>query len=216
MSRRPLTHEEMEDARRLKQLWNQRKDQLHLSQAKAADELGYQSQAAVSQYLNGRVPLNMKAVAGFAKMLRIGVEEISPRFGKMVAKPIPSELDGFSAPQTGSINGVQTNLCLDWFAFSGAAFTALEAKSLKAVRLVDDSSKEFPAGSVFLVDDSYQGTATDGVYLLLQGDAIVVRRVTIDTDGVTIHGPKKMKLAKDAFGLLKILARVVAEIRKTV
>jgi transcriptional regulator with XRE-family HTH domain len=215
MSRRPLTPEELEDAKRLRKLWNERKDQFHLSQVKAADEMGFSSQAAVSQYLNARVPLNVKTVAKFAKLLRLNVEEISPRFGKLVGKPMPAELEGYQRAETGSLNGVPTNLCVDWFAFSGEFVSSLGVRSLKAMRLEDNSNKDYPAGTILLVDDSHQGVAADGLYLLAQGNDIILRRITIDADGVTIHGPKKLKLNKDAFGLLKILARVVAEFRKT-
>ena len=55
MANRDLTTDEIEDAKRLRKLWSEKKEELHLSQVKAARELGYSSQSAVSQYINGKV-----------------------------------------------------------------------------------------------------------------------------------------------------------------
>lgn len=213
MPSRDLTQEEMEDAKRLRQLWQQRKEELHLSQVKAARELGYNSQGAVSQFINGKVGLNFQAVAKFAKLLRVNVADISPRYAKLVEKPIAPALDGYVAPTTGSLGGLNTDITLDWFAFSKGfcASLGVQPENLKMVRLDDDSFKEFPIGTVFLVDDSYQTSPEDGVYLLQQGDTAIARRVTID-DEITLssgHG-KKQKLSKDAFQLLRVIGRVVS------
>lgn len=213
MPSRDLTQEELADAKRLKQLWQQRKDELHLSQVKAAQELGYNSQGAVSQFINGKVGLNFQAVAKFAKLLRVNVADISPRFAKLVEKPTIPALDKYVAPTTGSLGGLATGIVLDWFAFSKDFCSSLgvTAENLKLVRLEDDSFKEFPMGTVFLVDDSYQTSPEDGVYLLQQGDAIIARRIVIE-DEITLssgHG-KKQKLSKDAFQLLRVIGRVVS------
>jgi transcriptional regulator with XRE-family HTH domain len=214
MTRRALTPEELDDAQRLRQIWNEKKEELHLSQVKVAQEMGFSSQAAVSQYLNARLPLNMAAVAKFAQVLRSKVEDISPRYARMVGDPIPSELEGYIAPQTGSIGGVPTDDCLDWFAFSSAFLEVMGATSLKLFRIRDDSSKEFPAGTVLLVDETQVGEATDGVYVLHQADGIVVRRLTVSGNEIIVHGKKEMRISKDAFGFMKVLARVVAICQK--
>jgi transcriptional regulator with XRE-family HTH domain len=210
MTRRPLVPEEVDDARRLRKIWNEKKDELHLSQTKAANEMGFSSQAAVSQYLNARLPLNMEAVAKFAQILRTRVEEISPRYAKMVGEPIPSELDGFVAPGTGSIGGVATDDCLDWFAFSSGFLSAIGASSLKLLHLSDNSNTEFPPGTVLLVDEHQVAEPADGVYVFHQLDGIVVRRITTSKDEIVVHGKKEMKISKDAFGFMRVLAKVVA------
>lgn len=213
MSARELTFDELEDAKRLKRIWIARRDELHLSQVKAAKELGYNSQGAISQYINGKVALNFQAAAKFAKLLRVNVAEISPRFGRLVEKPTPSSLEGYTAPSTGTIGGMPTTSTLNWFAFSREFCEVLGVapENLKLVRLEDDSFKEFPAGTVFLVDDSYQATAEDGVYLLQQGDKIIARRVAIDEEVTLSSGQgKKQKVSKDTFNLLRVLGRVVS------
>lgn len=168
--------------------------------------MGFSSQAAVSQYLNARLPLNMSAVAKFAKVLKTKVEDISPRYAKMVGNPIPSALEGYIAPQTGSIGGVHTDRVLNWIACSQAFLDAMGVRSLKLFRNADDS--------LLLIDDSPQKNATDGTYLLMQGEDIVVRRVTITGQNVVIQDGKKMTVSKEAFSLIKVLARVVARIEQ--
>jgi len=211
---RALTKEELDDARRLKQIWIAKKDQLNLSQVKAAKELGYNSQGAISQYINGRVSLNFQAAAKFAKLLRVEIKDIAPRFTPLVSKPIPSSLDGYTAHSTASIGGLDNHTPLDWFAFSTrfCGLVHVPAEHIKLVRLDDDSFKEFPSGTVFLVDDRDLQSPSDGVYMLRDGERLISRRITIDSDGVTISSGvgKKQRMTKDVFSLLRIVGRVIS------
>lgn len=214
MSTREMTSEELEDAKRLKRIWNAKKDELHLNQVKAAKELGYNSQGAVSQYINGKVGLNLQASAKFARLLRVNVTDISPRFAKLIEKPLTPALDAYTAPVTGSIGGMLTDITLDWLAFSKSFCETLGVRpeNLKLVRLNDDSFKEFPIGTVFLVDDGYQGKPENGVYLLRQNDTIIARRVTIEEADIVLSAGtgKRQRLSRDAFQLLRILGRVLS------
>lgn len=211
---RQLTKEELEDARRLKQIWLAKKDALHLSQVKAAKELGYNSQGAISQYINGRVSLNFQAAAKFAKLLRVEINDIAPRFTPLVGKPVPTSLDGYTAPVLGELAGMTTNTTLGWFAYSEqfCKLVNVPAAHIKLVRLDDDTFKEFPSGTIFLVDDRNQASASDGVFLLQEGDRLIARRVTIETDGVVLSAGagKKQRMSKDVFGLLRIVGRVIS------
>lgn len=211
MANRTLTTDEIEDAKRLRKLWAEKKEQLHLSQVKAAKELGYSSQSAVSQYLNGKVPINFQTAAKFAKLLKTDIQVIAPRFGKLVTNPIPSSLDGYVAPITGVLGGAQSNATLNWFAFHQdfAASLGVEPQNLKLVRLEDESFKEYPAGTVFLVDDSYQKSPSDGIYLLQMGDKLVARRLTIGSEVVISSGKNKQHMSTDAFGMLRIAGKVL-------
>lgn len=211
---RELTKEERDDARRLKAIWTAKKEQLHLSQVKAAKELGYNSQGAISQYLNGRVSLNFQAAAKFAKLLRVELQEISPRFAPLMSKPVPSSLDGFTAPLTGKLGGMETSDVLDWFAYSKrfCEIVGVPAEHIKLVKVEDSTFKEFPAGTVFLVDDREQTSPSDGVYLLQDGNKIIGRRLTIEADGVVLSSGagKKQRMTKDVFGYLRIVGRVIS------
>ena len=85
-----------------------------------------------------------------------------------------------------------------------------DAKRLrKLVRLEDDSFKEYPSGTVFLVNETYQKVPSNGVYLLQQGDRLVARRITIEGDVILASGKAKQHLSLDAFGLLRIAGKVL-------
>jgi predicted transcriptional regulator len=89
-SRRQLTAQEDAERERLRRIWDAKKDELHLTQSKAAKVLGYTNQTAVSQYLNGHIPLNLEAAVKFCTLLKVDVKDISERFSKMVeVKPKP-------------------------------------------------------------------------------------------------------------------------------
>jgi hypothetical protein len=214
MNRRPLTQEEIDDAKRLKILWNSKREDLMLSQVKAAEEMGFSSQAAISQYLNAKLPLNMQAVAKFAQMLRAKVEDISPRYALMVGDPIPSSLDGFTAPQTGSVGGVSTSQCVNWVACSEDFLEILGARSIKVFRMPEKNSKDQAGPLAVLVDDSPQKTVVNGTYLFQQGDEVVIRKVVKIGDKYSIENGKKITIPKDALNLIKILGRVVASIER--
>ncbi|EJO2709888.1 helix-turn-helix transcriptional regulator [Salmonella enterica] len=75
MPAKPLTPEQKADADRLKAIVSK---QHGLTQATLADELGFSNQSAVSQYLNGKIPLNIDAAIKFAERLCCSVSDFSP------------------------------------------------------------------------------------------------------------------------------------------
>lgn len=82
MPAKPLTPEQKADAARLMELFeNQKahesKQGKRLTQASLADDLGYATQSAVSQYLKGKVPLNVEAAVKFAARFGCGVSAFS-------------------------------------------------------------------------------------------------------------------------------------------
>ena len=62
----------------LLRIWNEKKESLDLTQEKAAEQMGFETQAAVSHYLNGYTPLNLAAILSFAKLLRVSPLAINP------------------------------------------------------------------------------------------------------------------------------------------
>ncbi len=83
MPAQPLTPEQLEDAARLKKLflsWQQQQKEADspVSQAAAAEQLGF-NQSALSQYLNGKIPLNVAAATKFAELLGQQISDFSPR-----------------------------------------------------------------------------------------------------------------------------------------
>ncbi|MDR5611352.1 MULTISPECIES: helix-turn-helix domain-containing protein [unclassified Arsenophonus] len=81
---RRITPEDKQAAARLKKLWNEKKEALSLTQEKAAEELGFNTQGAVSQYLNGKVPLNTDTIIKFAKILHVSPEAIKPELSSLL------------------------------------------------------------------------------------------------------------------------------------
>ncbi|HDL7736081.1 TPA: helix-turn-helix transcriptional regulator [Yersinia enterocolitica] len=75
MPAKPLTPEQKADAERLMAIFKKQKG---LTQAVLADELGFSNQSAVSQYLNGKIPLNVEASIKFADKLGCQISDFSP------------------------------------------------------------------------------------------------------------------------------------------
>lgn len=85
MKKKPLTQEQLEDAIRLKCIYEAKKKELDLSQEAIAHELGM-GQSAVAQLLNGINPLNASNAAGFANLLRVSVNDFSPTLATKIAE----------------------------------------------------------------------------------------------------------------------------------
>jgi transcriptional regulator with XRE-family HTH domain len=78
----PLTTEQLAEAARLKEIFGawqkQRKEAGRpASQEDAAELLGF-NQSSLSQYLNGRIPLNIDSAVTFARHLDVIVDDFSP------------------------------------------------------------------------------------------------------------------------------------------
>lgn len=84
MPAQPLSADQKEDAARLKAIYNLKKSALGLTQDSLAEACGWESQGTVSQYLNGRIPLNLRAALKFSEHLKCSVFEFSPRLGELL------------------------------------------------------------------------------------------------------------------------------------
>jgi phage repressor protein C with HTH and peptisase S24 domain len=107
MPANPLTSEQLSDATRLKNLFKQwqqrRKDEgLPGSQEAASEMLGF-NQSAMSQYLNGRIPLNIDAATKFATLIGCPVSEFSPALATQVARYVEASAAVAPAVGEGSI-----------------------------------------------------------------------------------------------------------------
>lgn len=83
-SKKTLTTEQLEDAARLKALYESKKKSLGITQYTIADDLGI-TQGAVGHYLNGRNALNVDVASGFARLLQVSISDFSPSIAAKVA-----------------------------------------------------------------------------------------------------------------------------------
>lgn len=82
--KKSLTPEQLEDAKRLKALYESKKKSLGITQQHIADELDI-TQGAVGHYLNGRNSLNVPVASAFAKILQISISDFSPSLSREAA-----------------------------------------------------------------------------------------------------------------------------------
>ncbi|OJT40956.1 LexA family protein [Serratia plymuthica] len=85
-----LTAEQLNDAKRLKALYESKKKELGITQQHIADALDV-TQGAVGHYLNGRNALNLAVAAEFAKILQVSIADFSPSIGGEAQKMLSHE-----------------------------------------------------------------------------------------------------------------------------
>ncbi|TFH85283.1 transcriptional regulator [Billgrantia azerbaijanica] len=90
-SRRDLTQEEIDDARRLEAVYrrwkaDQKAEGRPATQEHLAHLCGWSGQSAFSQYAKARIPLNLEALAKLSKALNVDPDQISPRLAEMLPK----------------------------------------------------------------------------------------------------------------------------------
>ncbi|MCW1973490.1 UNVERIFIED_ORG: SOS-response transcriptional repressor LexA [Pantoea agglomerans] len=83
MKKKPLSPEQLEDASRLRRIYDMKKKELGLSQESLAEKLGV-SQSAIAQILAGRNALNLKRALEIATILGVEVKQFSPSLAKEV------------------------------------------------------------------------------------------------------------------------------------
>jgi len=77
---RRITEETKAESDKLKVIW--KKNNPGLTQVEFGEKYDIGSQGAVYQFLNGLVPISMKAAIGFAEGLRCQISDFSPRLAK--------------------------------------------------------------------------------------------------------------------------------------
>lgn len=71
------------EARKLRELWDR---STTLTQDEFGERFDIGNQSAVGQFLSGRVPLSLKAAAGFARGLGVSVADFSPRLAAEIER----------------------------------------------------------------------------------------------------------------------------------
>jgi transcriptional regulator with XRE-family HTH domain len=187
-SRRQLSEEELQDAERLRKVWESKSRELNLTQLDVSKAFGFANQSAVSQYLNARIPLNLEAAAKFSKILNVSLTDISPRHAaSVVTKSSCSGCPVAVAIPTGS--------------------EVIEVDSLAKDMLGD--------GRWYVLDRSSRSLA-DGVFLMEVGEMPKLIRIESHEGGYRIIGAsqKPMDVTKEVAALLPIKGRVLYKITK--
>lgn len=207
MPAKPLTQEQLQDAERLKIAFNRRKDSdASLTQEKLAFMCGWKTQGVVNQYLNGKIPLNLKALHKFALALNTPISEISPSLTSAVKELqqgnfiSASQLDteeGFlkssdgveirfynlSELQRGHVMAdsgleipVKKMTISKAFLKRTLKFTSLNNLALTSA--VGDSMKgTYSDGAILLIDRGVNEIKENGIYGIMLTDEIFTRRI---------------------------------------
>ena len=104
-ARKPVEPWQAEDAARLKRRF---KEKWKGSQEEFGNTSGLGGQAGVWQYLNARIPLNLRAAAAFSAGLGIPISDFSPRLAAELAKAAIGAVGQAVVPTTGSPGVTET------------------------------------------------------------------------------------------------------------
>jgi len=98
----PLSDWQLEDSDRLKDVFQNKRGALKLTQEKLAEALGEGvTQGAISHFMNRRTALSFKAAAIFAKLLEVPVSDISPTLAAQMQDMGLSSQSADSKPAAG-------------------------------------------------------------------------------------------------------------------
>ncbi|HCH7701512.1 LexA family protein [Salmonella enterica] len=184
--KKPLSAEQLEDANRLKAIYESKKNELGLSQESVAHAIGV-GQSAVAALLNGVNALNHSNAAALARVLRVGVEEFSPSLAADIADMYASlgneqvvnpvyEYPLFTSVQAGGFAEVGTYTAKDakaWVATTrkasaNAFWLEVKGHSMTAPQGVRPS---FPEGMLILVDPAEPVESGDFCLASANGDS---------------------------------------------
>jgi len=198
--RRALRQDELADAQRLQAIWALKKDDLDLTQESIALRCGWKTQGAFSQYLLGKIRLNLEALIKISEALHVSPEEISPRLAERLRRPvIPNASTGglAEAAHPRSSKGIpilgktQGNSGGHWEELgypAGYSEGMLEARSHdpEAYALLAEGDAMAPrirAGEAILVEPHHPAQPGDEVVVRLKTEEMMVRVIVSRREG---------------------------------
>ncbi|HBC1013234.1 TPA: LexA family transcriptional regulator [Escherichia coli] len=194
--KKPLTTEQLEDARRLKNIFLSKKKELGLSQDSIAHELGI-SQSAINQLFGGVNALNVSTAAQLARILEVKIGDFSPaladsiaEMAKMVKEPRPMvptfEYPLLSCVQAGAFTANELSYterdAIKWIATTTQASNKafwLEVKG-DSMTAPAGSKVSFPDGIIILIDPEREVDPGDFCIARLFGDEFTFKKMIID------------------------------------
>lgn len=158
-TKKSLTTEQLEDAKRLKALYESKKKERGITQYTIADELDI-TQGAVGHYLNGRNALNASVASSFAKMLGVSVSEFSPSLAR--------EIEDMKSAAQGNVSFSGVYVPGNKYPVlssvqAGAWCEAVEAYTLKDIDLWLESDAHIQGDAFWLLVDGDSMTAPAGL-----------------------------------------------------
>ncbi len=166
---RVITPQDRENAKRLKGIWDRKKTDLGLTQAKAAELLGYAGQGTVGQYLNCYISLNYEAVISFAKLLRVEPWEIDPSLGALRPSEVKVQEENkvpVSRTLTGNNAPAQTTITTRYDCMPGQCY---------GIEIDSDEYKPFAKrGTTVIVSRAEEPLPGDDVVVTQQDGTLVL------------------------------------------
>ncbi|YCH28990.1 LexA family transcriptional regulator [Erwinia sp. D4-22] len=186
--KKPLTAEQVEDAKRLKAIYENKKNELGISQESVADALGV-GQSAIASLLNGVNALNASNASALARFLKVNVEDFSPSIAAEIAEMYrsiggnggtvnPYEYPLFTYVQAGDFAEVGSYTSRDaksWVATTRKASAKafwLEVKG-HSMTAPQGARPSFPEGMLILVDPAEPVESGDFCVASANGDSEV-------------------------------------------
>ncbi|MBG2915143.1 helix-turn-helix domain-containing protein [Proteus vulgaris] len=190
-------------AQNLRNIWESKRESLGLTQEKAADIMGFATQGAVSQYLNGRTALNTDTILKFASLLRVDPEDINPelkilldyvrktRKEEETKQPMPSTqnehttlklMDVYAKAGPGGFINNDFPDTIKSIEFSPEkVFELFGRKSLKGIEIInisgDSMSPAINPRDVVFVDTHNEFFDGDGVYIFSFENSLFIKRL---------------------------------------
>lgn len=201
--KKPLTQEQLNDAMRLKAIYEKKKSELGLSQESIALAMGV-GQSAVGAIFNGVNALNASNATLLANILKVGIEEFSPSIAKEISDmykavsqdniakneykyPVFSHVQaGIFSTETRSFT---THDAEGWVsttqrAGSNAFWLEVEGHSMTAPA---GSKPSFPEGMLILVDPDEPVDPGDYCIARLCGDEFTFKKLIKDSGQVFLQ-----------------------------
>lgn len=197
MPAQPLTPAQLADASRLKSLYEQWKDKRRAMRESASQEtvaalLGFSSQSSVSQYVNGKIPLNINALVKFAGLLGCAPEDISMDLAKEIQRIADAAPDDESQQDFVQVRRLDVRLSaghgqvvmsedekgrlsfrLDFLRSAGAAPEETVLVSVKG----DSMEPLIPDGALILVNRGATSIMNGKVYAFRHHGEVLVKRL---------------------------------------
>jgi SOS-response transcriptional repressor LexA len=203
VARRKFTPADLDAARRLRSIWERKKEALGLTQEKVAYECGWRTQGAFNHLVTARVPLGVAATLKLAQVLQVAPEEIRPDIKQLletVGAPPPTTAEASNVRSTGGrlqylpliswVQSGQWSETVDFMALGEpirmVPVTKKVGPNSYVLRVEGDSmvnpgdGDSFPPGCLIVVDPDYEHRHKSYVIARLNGGEVTFKQLVID------------------------------------